>query len=205
MRGSIVVLALVASPFLAASAQRHTPHRTLVPASAKCDPRARGNSENVASQKGLDHRADPTAKGNKQCPVAQPPGGGDTGGGTTGDPAPTPTGNSFVSGMLYNDPDGIGAFDGSQFGLGGWTVQLSGPAGVLSTTTDGNGNYSFSNVAAGSYSLCVVPPGGWIATGPLAGVSCPSSSFGYTIDAPADVAFDVYFSDYNFGFKSAPW
>jgi hypothetical protein len=107
--------------------------------------------------------------------------------------------------MLFNDPDAVGAFDGSQFGLAGWTVQLTGPSGTLTATTDGNGNYSFSNLVAGSYSLCVVPPAGWINTAPSGGVSCPGSSWGYTIDAPADVGFDVYFSDYNFGFQSAPW
>lgn len=205
MRGSIVVLALVASPFLAAGAQRHVhvPTKTLTPHSAKCDVRARGNSDNAASAMGKANRADPTLKGNKDCPVATP--GGNDGGGSSGDPVPVPaTGNNSVTGMLFNDPDGIGAFDGSQFGLGGWTVQLSGPSGVLTTTTDGNGVYSFTNVAVGTFSLCVVPPAGWIATGPLAGVACPSSTFGYEIDSP-DAGFDVAFSDYNFGFKSAPW
>jgi SdrD B-like protein len=195
MRGSIVVLALVASPFLA-NAQGHSPKRTDFPSSAKCDTRDRGNSSNVMSQTGKDNRADPTLKGNKGCaPAPTPP------------PTPDPqgaAGHSTVTGMLYNDPDSMGAFDGSQFGLGGWTVQLSGPAGILTTTTDGNGVYTFANLAAGSYSLCAVPPGGWINTGPANGVSCPSSSFGYSIDAP-DVTFDVLFSDYNFGFKSAPW
>jgi hypothetical protein len=154
--------------------------------------RDRGNSSNVASQTGQTNRVDPTTKGNKGCA-----------------PAPTPApqgagGHSTVTGTLYNDPDSMGAFDGSQFGLGGWTVQLTGPAGIQTATTDGNGMYSFANLAAGSYTLCVVPPAGWINTGPASGVSCPSSSFGYSIDAP-DVSFDVLFSDYNFGFKSAPW
>jgi hypothetical protein len=191
MRGSIVVLALAASPFLAASAQGHSPKRTDVPLGAKCTVPARGNSGNVASQTGLNNRANPTLEGNKNC---APP------------PAPAPVGHSFITGTLFNDPDATGMYDPtSQFGLAGWTVQLTGPAGVLTTVTDGNGAYSFSNLDAGSYTLCVVPPAGWINTAPAGGVSCPSSSFGYSIDAPAGVSFDVYFSDYNFGFQSAPW
>lgn len=199
MRGSLVVLALVASPFLAANAQAHQPKRTDVPIGAKCTVPARGNSANVASQNGLQNRADPTTKGNKDCPV--PPSGGGTGGSSGG----ATVGHSFISGMLFNDPNAIGAYDGSQFGLAGWTVQLVGPSGTLTATTDGNGNYSFSNLDAGSYTLCVVPPGGWINTAPSGGVTCPGSSYGYSIDAPAGLSFDVYFSDYNFGFESAPW
>lgn len=198
MRGSLVVLALVASPFLAASAQGHSPKRTDYP---KCDARARGNSSSVISQSGSTHRVDPTLQGNKNCPPAvTPPGstGGSSGGSTGG-----PVGFNSVTGTLYNDPDAVGMYDGSQFGLAGWTVQLSGPYGVLSATTDGNGMFSFSGLPGGSYSLCVVPPAGWLATGPLAGISCPGASFGYSIAAP-DVTFDVVFSDYDFGFKSAP-
>jgi SdrD B-like protein len=201
MRGSLVVLALVASPFLAASAQGHSPKRTLVPLGAKCTAPARGNSGSVASTTGQTNRVDPTQRGNKDCPAPQSGGGGSTGGSTGG----ATVGHSFVTGMLFNDPDALGAFDGSQFGLAGWTVQLTGPAGTLTAVTDGNGNYSFSNLDAGSYTLCVVPPGGWINTAPSAGVPCPGSSNGYTIDAPSGLAFDVYFSDYNFGFQSAPW
>lgn len=205
MRGSLVVLALVASPFLAANAQGHRPkdgldHRpkqTMVP---KCTVPGRGNSANVASSTGQANRVDPTQRGNKDCPV--PPTGDP---GSSGSGSGSTVGNSFVSGMLFNDPDAIGAFDGSQFGLAGWTVQLTGPSGTLTATTDGNGQYSFSNLVAGSYTLCVVPPAGWINTAPSGGVACPGSSFGYTIDAPANVSFDVYFSDYNFGFQSAPW
>lgn len=203
MRGSLVVLALVASPFLAASAQGHSPKRTDYP---KCDARARGNSANVASQNGLKNRADPTLQGNKNCPPVTPPGsndGGSSSGGSSSGSAGAPVGFNSVTGTLYNDPDGVGMYDGSQFGLAGWTVQLTGPYGVLSATTDGNGMFSFSGLPGGSYSLCVVPPGGWLATGPLAGISCPGASFGYSIAAP-DVTFDVVFSDYDFGFKSAP-
>lgn len=184
MRGSLVVLAVVALPFVA-SAQGHSPKRTDVPVSAKCTVPGRGNSSNVASQTGTDNRVDPTTRGNKDCvpPVA------------------ASTGHSSVTGTLYNDPDGIGSFAG-QYPLVGWTVQLSSPAGIQTAISDGNGMYSFSNLNAGSYTLCVVPPGGWVNTGPASGASCPGPSFGYTIDAPA-VSFDVIFSDYNFGFKSA--
>lgn len=204
MRGSLVVLALVASPFLAANAQAHHPTRTDVPIGAKCTAPARGNSASHASATGMANRVDPTTEGNKNCPPPPPPpasGGSDGSGSSSGG---TALGHSFITGMLFNDPDAIGAFDGSQFGLAGWTVQLTGPSGVLTAVTDGNGMYSFSNLDAGSYTLCAVPPGGWINTAPSGGVACPGSSYGYSIDAPV-ASFDVYFSDYNFGFESAPW
>ena len=196
MRGSIVVLALAAAPFLAAGAQGHSPTRTQVPIGSKCTLPGRGNSANVASSTGLSNRADPTQRGNKNC--APPPpsvGGGD----------PGTVGHSFVSGTVWNDPDGTGMYDpSSEFGLSGWTIQLTGPSGTLTTTTDGSGAYSFSNLDAGSYILCVVPPAGWINTAPGGGPVCPGSSYGYSIDAPV-ASLDTYFSDYNFGFQSAPW
>jgi hypothetical protein len=191
MRGSIVVLALMAAPFVA-SAQGHSPKRTDVPLGAKCVAPDRGNSSNVTAS---TTRVDPTTRGNKNCPAP-------TQGGSPG----AVVGHSFITGTLFNDPDGTSMYDpSSMFGLSGWTVQLTGPAGVQTATTDGNGAYSFSNLDAGSYTLCVVPPGGWINTAPTSGSPCPGSSYGYQIDAPAGLSFDVYFSDYNFGFKSAPW
>jgi len=86
MRGSIVVLALAVTPLVARVSQaQHRPHwvRHDMPATSrhhddddkKCEDRKRGNP----SQNGLDHRADPRTKGNKDCSTGSNS-GGSTGG-----------------------------------------------------------------------------------------------------------------------------
>src|SRR5689334_2086797 len=82
MRGSIVVLALAITPLFASVSQAqhgHGPHwqRRWTPAARrdddrrgksddkKCEDRQRGNP----SDNGLNHRADPRTKGNKECDV----------------------------------------------------------------------------------------------------------------------------------------
>jgi hypothetical protein len=193
MRGSIVVLALIASPFVASNAQRHVPKRTESPIhSAKCDPRDRGNSENAASAKGLANRADPTLKGNKKCDAGTP----------DPDPAPVPlTGHTSFAGSVFNDTwMANGIWDDGEPGMAGWTVQLTGTVN-LTVTTGGSGEFSFDNLPAGNYTVCVVPPAGWLASLPTAGEACPGGSFGYSFFAP-DLMIDVAYTDYNFGFQS---
>jgi len=106
MRGSIVVLALAVTPFIAqpTQAQHGRPVRSHVvrremPAlrrdddrrgdrrndDKKCEDRWRGNP----SQNGLLRRADPRDKGNKSCDTQQPP--SQTPPPPTPDPTPTPT------------------------------------------------------------------------------------------------------------------
>jgi hypothetical protein len=45
-------------------------------------------------------------------------------------------------------------------GQAGWTVQLNGPSGPT-TTTDPNGNYLFTGLAPGNYTVQVQTPSGW--------------------------------------------
>ncbi len=53
-----------------------------------------------------------------------------------------------VSGQVYSDLNDNGALDAGEPGLSGWAIKLvqSGTGTTLSTTTDANGNYSFSGV-----------------------------------------------------------
>jgi protocatechuate 3,4-dioxygenase beta subunit len=71
-----------------------------------------------------------------------------------------------VSGNVYNDQNGNGQKSGSEPGLQGWTVELrdSGNNLVATTTTDSSGNYTFSNVGAGSYSADQVVQTNWVHT-----------------------------------------
>src|SRR5262249_52443817 len=61
-----------------------------------------------------------------------------------------------ISGQVFQDNNENGLIDGSDAGLQGWTVQLLNATNnsvVATQTTDTSGNYSFTNVLPGSYSV----------------------------------------------------
>ena len=210
MRGSIVVLALALTPFVSnAQARPHwVRHETPVARhdddrdhgksdDKQCEDRQRGNP----SQNGLDHRADPRDKGNKDCSTQSNGGsGGSTGGsgGTTQPPAVV--GHTSVYGSVFFDLNQDGSLGADEVGLSGWTVMLSGPVS-LTTTTDGNGAYSFTGLNAGTYLVCVVPPMGWTQTAIASAPSCGSGLYGYTVVAQ-DLQVDVSYTGMDFGFIS---
>ena len=69
-----------------------------------------------------------------------------------------------ISGMKYNDANGNGKKDNGEVGLAGWTINLKGPGAngpTVSTVTDGSGNYSFTGLKAGTYTLSEVAQTGW--------------------------------------------
>ena len=179
MRGHVVVLALLVTPFVAtiASAQDTQPSD---PGSQKCAVRERGNSSDSTT------RTDPTQQGNKNC-------------------APATVGHTTISGVVFFDIDQNGILGVDEVGLSGWQVQLIGPASTVSMMTDGNGAYSFPNLDAGTYTVCVIAPAGWNQISPTNsspnGTACGTGGFGYTITAPT-VATDTTIPNINFGFIS---
>jgi len=225
MRGSLVVLALAVTPFVAQA--QHRPHwqRHDMPAASrrdddrnrnnksddkKCEERKRGNP----SDNGRDHRADPRTKGNKDCDLSNQQGGGDPTPppppAPTPDPVPTPDptpapqplGHTQIQGSLFFDVDLDGFFGPDEVGLAGWTVQVTGPM-TVSAVTDGNGSYTISGLTAGTYTVCVLPPMGWRQNAPSAGTgpACANGTTGISIEAPARVG-DVWYSGVDFGFVS---
>jgi hypothetical protein len=66
---------------------------------------------------------------------------------------------------------------------------------LTSTSTDGDGLYSFSGVADGIYVICQLPQEGWWQSEPTEGATCPSGLIGHV----ADVASGSTVSDRNFG------
>ena len=104
---------------------------------------------------------------------------------------PTPA-TSTISGLVYVDQNRDGVAQSSEPRLSGVAVFLFGMDSgghpvYRPTTTDGSGNYSFANLDAGTYSIVVPPPTGYLAwmssigafggTGPwnlVTGISVPS-------------------------------
>src|SRR6185436_6369427 len=87
-----------------------------------------------------------------------------------------------IGDRVWYDTDGDGVQDSGEPGLGGTTVELlnSGGTVIATTTTDSNGNYTFANLAAGSYTVRVVsstlPAGGLGPTYDLDGTGTPHTA-----------------------------
>jgi protocatechuate 3,4-dioxygenase beta subunit len=68
-----------------------------------------------------------------------------------------------VGNFVWNDANNNGKLDGAEKGIGGVPVDLLDAAGgvIGSTTTDGNGNYLFTNLAPGTYTVRITAPAGF--------------------------------------------
>jgi hypothetical protein len=87
---------------------------------------------------------------------------------------PTPAGPGSISGRVYNDQNHNDKLDAGETGLSGFTVNLYKGAGwwgkkgnndVFKTmVTDANGNYTFTNLADGTYSVELIEQkkNGWL-------------------------------------------
>lgn len=78
-----------------------------------------------------------------------------------------------ISGTIFNDLDGDGVKDSNEIGVGaGWTVYIDLDndsvldSNEVSTTTDGNGAWTLSGLAAGTYKVRQVLQTGWKQTTP---------------------------------------
>lgn len=84
-----------------------------------------------------------------------------------------------ISGNLFFDMSYDGVHDADETGLANWLVILSGPVNT-SVMTDAAGNYSFTGLPAGTYTVCEGQRFGWIQTAPQGESGC-TSGLGYTI------------------------
>jgi len=88
-----------------------------------------------------------------------------------------------VSGYKYEDSDGDGVHDEGEPGLAGWTIELlRNGFPYATTTTDGNGFWSFTVCEGGDYTVQEVAQDGWVATGP--------TSFSFTATSGEDQGGD---------------
>ncbi|MFI5458474.1 MAG: SdrD B-like domain-containing protein [Isosphaerales bacterium] len=73
-----------------------------------------------------------------------------------------------IGGVVFNDLNGDGTLESGEPGLKAWTVQLlnSSNAVIATATTNSGGNYSFSSLLPGTYTVQVVSQSGYVATSP---------------------------------------
>jgi hypothetical protein len=72
-----------------------------------------------------------------------------------------------ISGMKFNDSNNNGINDVEQ-GLAGWKITLTNESGsVVTTTTDINGNYDFTGLPPGTYTVSETQQAGWMQTAPI--------------------------------------
>ena len=88
--------------------------------------------------------------------------------------------NISISGETFNDLNGNGNLDPGEPGLTGWTVDLYDANNnlVATTVTDVNGDYSFTNIGPGTYTVQEELQTGWIQTAPASlGTYYPARKF----------------------------
>ncbi|MFN8440445.1 MAG: SdrD B-like domain-containing protein [Caldilineaceae bacterium] len=73
-----------------------------------------------------------------------------------------------ITGHVYNDLNGNGAFNGGELGIANVVITLS--TGITAAT-DANGVYTFTNVMPGTYTLTETNPSGYSSTGDVQGAN----------------------------------
>ena len=74
-----------------------------------------------------------------------------------------------ISGIKYHDLNANGNQDAGEPGLSGWEIKLFDADGneVQTTLTDENGNYEFTGIDPGAYSIAETQRPGWVQTEPV--------------------------------------
>jgi hypothetical protein len=121
-------------------------------------------------------------------------------------------GSSSITGTVYSDVNDDSNDDSGDPGLAGWTVYIdvngsgSYVSGDPTAVTDSNGTYTFTGLAAGTYTIGIVPQSGytttqgsseWIVT-TVAGQTSNGGSFGEA-QPPGSIYGQVYDSRDNLG------
>ena len=89
-----------------------------------------------------------------------------------------------ISGMKFNDIDGDGLKGGSEGGVSGWDMVLTGttwfgkPLPARTTTTGADGSYKFEKLLPGTYKVSETSRTGWTQTAPTSGSHDISFPFG---------------------------
>ncbi|MBM4167191.1 MAG: hypothetical protein FJ218_09790, partial [Ignavibacteria bacterium] len=100
-----------------------------------------------------------------------------------------------ISGMKFNDTNGNGIKDAGETGLANWKIRISG-AKNDSALTDANGNYTFNNLLAGTFTLSEVQQNGWMQTLPAS-----LSNYHITISSGQNIS-NKNFGNFQLGLMS---
>ncbi len=104
-----------------------------------------------------------------------------------------------LRGQKFNDVNNNSVKDAGEPGISGWTIQLdvtiASPPPPVFTSTDANGNYSFTNLDPGDYHVAEVPQVGWMRTFPGG-----SGAYDITIGL-GDNVLDLNFGNHNPSFS----
>jgi hypothetical protein len=177
MRVPIMILALAATPFVAAAAQG----QAAVKDPGQC---AVADAHRSSTSWSNDRPADPKGRDRTGCsPVAPAP---DPSTQPSDPPPPPPAGTISITGNVYN---------GNTYApLSGWVIVLSGDASATAVTGT-NGAYQFSGLPAGTFTVCEQLLSGWNESIPSSGSGC-ATGYGYTFSL-ADGQSASYVSFYN--------
>jgi SdrD B-like protein len=156
MRALLVLVGLVATPFLAGVSQELKSNNGRGHDAVHCASR-------VALHPGKEINKCATAP--VDPPPPPPPATGCVSSGPAG-------GTASIDGQVFSD-----AFPWP--GLTDWCVELSGPVNATAVT-DASGNYVFTGLPAGTYTVCEVVQAGWHQTFPTSGPSC-ANGLGWSI------------------------
>lgn len=169
MRVLTVLVALVATPFVVSLAQSERQHNV-----------KEGRDERVV-RKSSGQRAATLRADADDCNQQ----GQNEGTGCAGDPPPPPVTPpkpvlGQLSGTVFFDASGLGVKSASTPGISGWVILLSGAVSA-STMTDASGNYSFTGLASGTYTVCRAGNALYFfSTAPASGPTCPFG-LGYSV------------------------
>jgi hypothetical protein len=189
MRVLLVLLALVAAPFMTGVSQGrgHDADVRVAPKKEKESKAARHAehcAKRLASHTKHHHKA---VKGCEDVPL--PPGP------VTPPPPPPPP----AACVTTAPGDGLAAIDGDVFvnadpydGLASWCVGLTGPV-TATTATDEYGRFAFTGLPAGVYTVCEVLQSGWTEEFPF-GSYAPSCPTGLGWQVVVDDNNDAYVS-----------
>ncbi|RIK76721.1 MAG: hypothetical protein DCC68_18745 [Planctomycetota bacterium] len=92
-------------------------------------------------------------------------------------------GVATISGSKFRDIDGDGVRDEDEPGLSGWTIQILDDEGevVDETETDSEGEYEFTDLDGGTYTIVEVMQDGWVQTAPAGGSHQTTVDGGQTV------------------------
>ncbi|MGH9176330.1 MAG: Ig-like domain-containing protein, partial [Vicinamibacterales bacterium] len=101
-----------------------------------------------------------------------------------------------INGALWDDLNGNSLRDAGEDALAGWTMYIDAnnngqlDSSEISTTTDTNGEYEFTNLPAGQYTIKEVLQDGWNRTNPLGTVGVAQQQFLLPLTSIRDFVYD---------------